>query len=122
MTNPTNRNTINDFYKRIKKLSSGCHEFQSWSDKDGYRFFRFEGKEWKAHRLSAKIAGMQIENKLVCHRCDNPSCVNPEHLFVGTIVDNNLDRTQKGRSRGRFSNLKENNLIHAIPRSNGKFI
>jgi hypothetical protein len=44
------------------------------------------------------------EGMLICHHCDNPSCVNPDHLFVGSYKDNNNDRALKGRTRGWWSN------------------
>ena len=96
------RNTKEDFFKRIIKQDNGCWEFQGNSDRDGYRFFQFEGKDWRAHRLSVVFDGRDPTGLVVCHHCDNPSCVNPKHLFVGTQKDNKQDCVNKGRARGNI--------------------
>jgi len=60
-----------------------------------------DGRESKAHRVAyAKAHGLHIrdlDGMVVMHSCDNPSCVNPEHLFLGTQVENLTDMTNKGR-------------------------
>lgn len=55
-------------------------------------------KSIKAHRFSYETYKGKIPpNYLVCHKCDNPPCVNPEHLFIGTYLDNNRDKIKKNR-------------------------
>lgn len=79
----------------------GCWNWTGTKDKDGYGSLGFGNKVVRAHRLSHEaFIGPVPTDLLVCHTCDNPSCVNPSHLFVGTVQDNNEDKRQKGRQRG----------------------
>ena len=57
----------------------------------------------KAHRVSYDLFVGPIENKHVLHKCDQPLCVNPKHLFLGTIKENMHDRDRKGRQRNQHT-------------------
>lgn len=64
----------------------------------GYGYFSLNAKTVGAHRAAWTLLRGEIpKGMLICHRCDNPKCVNPDHLFVGTDYDNNIDCIKKGR-------------------------
>jgi hypothetical protein len=83
---------------RIKIAANGCWEWQGTRDPDGYGRLNYR-KQQRAHRISAILFLDMPEDSglLVCHRCDNPPCVNPDHLFIGTWMDNRLDMLKKGK-------------------------
>jgi len=82
---------------RINKRS-GCWEWQLSTYVKGYGQLSVQGDKWLAHRYSFFIFVGEIPKGLcVCHTCDNPSCVNPEHLWLGTYKENTEDMIKKGR-------------------------
>lgn len=76
---------------------SGCWIWTGAVNKDGYGVIQHNYKLYYAHRLSRLIAGDDIDGKTVCHTCDTPSCVNPDHLYCGTPADNVADMVRRGR-------------------------
>lgn len=88
------------FWDKVDKSSdSGCWSWVAGKNWDGYGKFRINGKAKLAHRLSYVIHTSEEvpDGMCVLHRCDNPSCVNPAHLFLGTHQDNMIDKVNKGR-------------------------
>lgn len=79
----------------------GCWEWSGYRNERGYGFTRVGGRGSRgvlAHRLSYMVNVGEIPDGLhVLHRCDNPACVRPDHLFLGTNLDNIRDRMAKGR-------------------------
>jgi hypothetical protein len=85
------------FWKRVHK-SDGCWEFSGGRHQFGYGLIQANHKCVGAHRVSWEIHFGPIPDGLwVLHACDNPSCVRPDHLFLGTVGDNTRDASAKGR-------------------------
>jgi hypothetical protein len=75
-----------------------CWEWLRYTNVDGYGRLRWNEKYIGAHRVAWEKANGPIPGGMhVLHRCDNPPCVNPSHLFLGTNKDNMDDRDSKGR-------------------------
>lgn len=94
------------FWEKVDIRSDDeCWEWKGSKNKKGYGEFWFpqRGKHTRAHQVSWILKYGDIRDSYcVLHKCDNPPCVNPKHLFLGTNQDNMEDRQQKGRWNSRF--------------------
>lgn len=89
--------TEKKFWSKVNKIPYGCWEWMAGGG-GGYGIVRYGGRKVGAHRVAWMITFGDIsEGMFVCHRCDNPKCVRPGHLFIGTPVDNVRDMIAKGR-------------------------
>lgn len=90
------------------KMHEGCIEWLGATNSSGYGTVVWEGKCYTAHRLSAYLSGMvdspsapkdKKNGGFVLHKCDNPRCINPKHLEVGTYSKNQRDAYKRNRRR-----------------------
>ena len=95
--------TFEKFISNIAHGENGCWEWKAGLFSNGYGQFRIGKKKYRAHRLMwSFIHGEIPDGRIICHRCDNPKCCRPSHLFIGTNRDNARDRDSKGRgARGK---------------------
>lgn len=95
----------------LVEITDDCWFFIGSLNSDGYGNFQYKGKSDKAHRVSWKIHNGPIpEGMHVLHRCDNPACVRPDHLFLGTHQYNMADRDRKKRASGGRKIGERNNF------------
>jgi hypothetical protein len=130
------KNLEEKFWEKVDKNGCFCERLQSrcwiwngWKISGGYGKIKINGIVIYAHRFVWNITNGEIPvGILVCHKCDNPSCVNPEHLFLGTMKDNMQDKIKKGRGnfacgeRNGSAKLCEKDVISIRDRYNQKNI
>lgn len=118
MANKTNwRGTLEERLKRntIVDTATECHNWLAYKDKDGYGSIKNGTKFQRVHRVIWELKNGKIPDRLViCHKCDNPSCLNIKHLFIGTPKENNDDKVTKNRqakgSRNGQAKLNERDV------------
>lgn len=86
------------FAAKTRRTNSGCLLWVGSTDRAGYGMFRLDGSTHRAHRAAWYIHHGVWPTDCLLHTCDTPACVNVEHLWEGTVADNNADRAAKGRS------------------------
>lgn len=107
--------------KYVPDPNSGCWLWTAADTTDGYGVFSYQGKLIMAHRFSYLVhKGSLVEGMYVIHSCDVPCCVNPNHLRLGTPLENTIDKINKGRAKWsslvgeacHSAKLKEQDVLH----------
>ncbi len=107
-----NEHTIERFLSKLRQGENGCIEWDGDKTSAGYGRFVIGGHDNKiripAHRWAMTLSHGHVfpSDVFACHTCDNPGCVNPLHLFPGTVQDNATDMVNKGRTATNFGNAK----------------
>lgn len=104
IVNPTEKQISWFKQKYIQKSKEECWDWNAYKTNKGYGQVKYSGVVIYAHRLAYYLANPNFDQNLqVLHRCDNPSCVNPDHMFLGTNQDNMNDKIKKQRTANGLS-------------------
>jgi len=103
-----NYNMEERFWSKVLiKEPDECWIWTAFIDRHGYGRFYVDGEMMQTHRIAYTLTHGPIPPGMeVCHKCDNPQCCNPNHLFLGTHADNMLDMRQKKRARTLATKVK----------------
>lgn len=94
------KDTVEYWLKRTAQ-EGDCLVWTKCCNTDGYPRAVYKGSSnGKVHRIVYQLSHPEVDisNKVVRHKCDNPKCINPDHLVIGTVADNMMDRDVRGRS------------------------
>lgn len=95
------KDPVERFWKfvSVPEDNDGCWDWTGRKNYKGYGVMKINRRNVQSHRFSYELHQKQEIplGLLACHKCDNPACVNPDHIFIGTIQENNLDRDRKSR-------------------------
>ena len=95
---PRNSSLRTKLELRTEITANGCHEYTGSHDAKGYGSLSHKCKHYRAHRAAYLVyKGVIPRGDHVLHKCDNPPCINPDHLFLGTNADNMRDMKNKNR-------------------------
>lgn len=99
MKHYTREKAIKAFWNKVDIGEiNDCWNWKASCNKQGYGHVSFGGKHMQSHRVAWELTNGSIESGMfLCHKCDNPKCVNPNHMFIGTPKDNMQDMITKGR-------------------------
>ncbi len=111
------------FWNKVVSTPIGlCWEWRGSKHGEGYGLFKAGRRNYRAHRIMWELFNDTISHSALCvlHSCDNPGCVNPGHLFLGTQGDNIADKTRKGRqvkgSKAPRAKLSEGQVLEIVAR------
>lgn len=94
--------SLSRIFDRIVIDDRGCWLYQGGINSRGYGVVSVKGKSKGTHKVAFELrCGKIPKGKCVLHRCDVRHCINPDHLFLGTLGENNTDRKRKGRNANR---------------------
>ena len=110
---------LDEILRACRKTKDGCIEWTKSITREGYSQVSYKARRYSGHRLMWILHRGDPGKLFVCHKCDNRKCLNIDHLFLGTIFDNQRDAVEKGRYAGqkqthckRGHEFTEENTIH----------